>query len=80
MAMEPRDALAAHESQANIRSTRLSGSTEYSITGALNSVLETIGYLFVQWHPYGYGTKVKHMEMLSDGTYGAIVTRSNSCD
>lgn len=54
--------------------------TEYSITGPLGGVLRAIHTMFDDYSGLGYGTRVNHMEQLSDSSYGALMSRSNSCE
>lgn len=55
------------------------GSTEYHLTGELDKVLNAIKTIFAEYHPLGYGTRVRRLE-LKDGAYQATVTRANSCE
>jgi hypothetical protein len=54
-------------------------STEYHLTGDLDKVLAAIGQIFAEYHPLGYGTRVRRLE-LKDGAYQATITRANSCE
>lgn len=64
--------------EANVTQQRGASSTEYLITGDLPSVFRAIEKLFAEKHPFGYGTRVHHIEMENDGRYGARVSHSNS--
>ena len=66
--------------EADVSTTRGVASTEYLITGSLQAVFKAIERIFGDWNGLGYGTRVHSIEMLSDGTYGARVSHSNSCD
>ena len=78
--MSASETLSALEHKAHIETDRMSTFTEYRITGGLNEVLVAIKELFIQYHPYAYGTRLKQMEHLSDGSYGAVMFRGNSGD
>jgi len=54
--------------------------TEYKITGAFDSVCNAIATLFSEYDPRAYGTKVRSIEMNTDGSYIAQMWRSNSAD
>ena len=54
--------------------------TEYTITGELTNVLHELRELFIQYHPYAYGSKVRTMDLQDDGTYRAVFWRGNSGD
>lgn len=75
--MNARDTLEAYEG-AHIKTVRLVNASEHTVTGSLGDVLKAVRALFIQWPPLGYGTKVSEMKSLDDGTYCAVVWRSNS--
>lgn len=54
--------------------------TEYTIFGDLQGVLHELRDLFMQYHPFAYGSKVQKVEMLDDQTYRAVFWRGNSGD
>lgn len=65
----------------NMETTSGVSSTEYRLTGALDSVLEAIKRLFAEYPPQGYGTRVAALQQALEGdAYVARVTRANSCD
>lgn len=66
--------------EADVSTTRGVATTEYLITGNLQAVFKAVERIFGEWNGLGYGTRVHSIEMLSDGTYGARVSHSNSCD
>jgi|RhiMethySRZTD1v2_1073278.scaffolds.fasta_scaffold1587672_2 hypothetical protein len=54
--------------------------TEYRITGPLEAVFKEITSLFVNYHPFGYGTHVHALSMKGEDQFVARVSRLNSCD
>jgi hypothetical protein len=54
--------------------------TEYRITGPLEAVFKEIRSLFVNYHPFGYGTHVHGISMEGEDKFVARVSRMNSCD
>lgn len=84
MAASYREELAKSDAKrldgAFITPTRGNTDTEYSIVGELPNVLAAVKRIFEEWPSLGYGTYVKYMTQLSDGSYGAQMGRHNSCE
>lgn len=65
---------------ATVRKQVGNSSTEYHVSGALESVLKAIESIFINHHPHGYGTHLHAMGMDNCGDYFARVSHLNSCD
>lgn len=73
---------AADAPLANTLLSEKASSIEYRIEGPLQSVFNAIAGLMRDFHPVGYGTRVRSIDNIypQDDKYVAIVTRSRSCE
>ena len=54
--------------------------TQYTITGNLRALFNSIDMIFQQYSPLAYGTRVTGLDMEVDGSYTAKIWRANSAD
>jgi hypothetical protein len=60
--------------EVDVAEKHFAGSTEYVIRGEKDAVAAEVRRILAEYHPTGYGTRVKYTEE------GAEVWRANSCD